>query len=58
LLVLFLGSNDWQFLIARLEKISWRAVREILRPGDALLLGTDLEKDVATQLLRTTILRV
>jgi len=26
-------------------------VREILQPGDALLLGTDLEKDVTTQLL-------
>ena len=28
-----------------------REVREILQAGDALLLGTDLEKDVATQLL-------
>ena len=28
-----------------------REVRETLRSGDALLLGTDLEKDIALQLL-------
>src|SRR5713101_7481441 len=50
LLVLFLGST-----IGNLDRAAGedflRAVRDILRPGDALLLGTDLEKDVATQLL-------
>jgi L-histidine N-alpha-methyltransferase len=50
LLVLFLGSTIGNFDRAAGEDFL-RAVREILRPGDALLLGTDLEKDVATQLL-------
>src|SRR6202043_3525042 len=50
LLVLFLGSTIGNFDRAAGEDFL-RAVREILRPDDALLLGTDLEKDVATQLL-------
>jgi len=50
LLVLFLGSTIGNFDRAAGEDFL-RAVRDILRPGDVLLLGTDLEKDVATQLL-------
>lgn len=50
LLVLFLGSTIGNFDRSAGEHFL-REVREILRPGDALLLGTDLEKDVATQLL-------
>jgi uncharacterized SAM-dependent methyltransferase len=50
LLVLFLGSTIGNFDRAAGEDFL-REVREILRPDDALLLGTDLEKDVATQLL-------
>jgi L-histidine N-alpha-methyltransferase len=50
LLVLFLGSTIGNFDRAAGEDFL-REVREILQPGDALLLGTDLEKDVATQLL-------
>jgi L-histidine Nalpha-methyltransferase len=50
LLVLFLGSTIGNFDRAAGEDFLG-AVREILRPGDVLLLGTDLEKDVATQLL-------
>jgi dimethylhistidine N-methyltransferase len=50
LLVLFLGSTIGNFDRNAGEDFL-RGVREILRPGDALLLGTDLEKDVATQIL-------
>src|SRR5260370_698051 len=50
LLVLFLGSTIGNFDRAAGEEFL-REVREILQPGDALLLGTDLEKDVTTQLL-------
>jgi L-histidine Nalpha-methyltransferase len=50
LLVLFLGSTIGNFDRDAGETFL-RGVREILRPGDALLLGTDLEKNVADQLL-------
>jgi L-histidine N-alpha-methyltransferase len=50
LLVLFLGSTIGNFDRDAGEKFL-RSVREILRSGDALLLGTDLEKNVADQLL-------
>jgi dimethylhistidine N-methyltransferase len=50
LLVLFLGSTIGNFDRAAGEEFL-REVREILQPGDALLLGTDLEKNVETQLL-------
>ncbi|MFI5056594.1 MAG: L-histidine N(alpha)-methyltransferase [Candidatus Acidiferrales bacterium] len=50
LLVLFLGSTIGNFDRDAAEKFL-RSVREILFPGDALLLGTDLEKSVAVQLL-------
>lgn len=50
LLVLFLGSTIGNFDRSAGEEFL-REVREILQAGDALLLGTDLEKDVATQLL-------
>lgn len=50
LLVLFLGSTIGNFDRDAGEHFL-REVRAILRPGDALLLGTDLEKDVALQLL-------
>ncbi len=50
LLVLFLGSTIGNFDRDAAEKFL-RSVREILCPGDALLLGTDLEKNVADQLL-------
>lgn len=50
LLVLFLGSTIGNFDRSAGDDFL-REVREILQPGDALLLGTDLEKDVATQLL-------
>jgi dimethylhistidine N-methyltransferase len=50
LLVLFLGST-----IGNLDRdageMFLREMREILQPGDALLLGTDLEKDVELQML-------
>jgi L-histidine Nalpha-methyltransferase len=50
LLVLFLGSTIGNFdRDAGQDFLS--EVREILEPGDALLLGTDLEKDVSVQLL-------
>lgn len=50
LLVLFLGSTIGNF--DRQAGVNFlREVREILEPGDALLLGTDLEKDVRVQLL-------
>ena len=50
LLVLFLGSTIGNFDRGP-DELFLREVRETLRPGDALLLGTDLEKDVALQLL-------
>jgi L-histidine N-alpha-methyltransferase len=50
LLVLFLGSTIGNFDRDADEKFL-REMREILRPGDALLLGTDLEKNVELQLL-------
>jgi dimethylhistidine N-methyltransferase len=50
LLVLFLGSTIGNFDRDAAEKFL-RSVRDILCPGDALLLGTDLEKNVAVQLL-------
>lgn len=50
LLVLFLGSTIGNFDRSAGEKFL-AEVRNILRPGDALLLGTDLEKPT-TQLLR------
>lgn len=46
-LVLFLGSNIGNF--ERDEAITFlRAIRAVLRDGDALLLGADLKKDQAT----------
>jgi L-histidine N-alpha-methyltransferase len=50
LLVLFLGSTIGNFDRSAGEDFL-REVREILEQGDALLLGTDLEKDIATQVL-------
>src|SRR6202165_3144810 len=50
LLVLFLGSTIGNFDRDAGEKFL-REMREILQPGDALLLGTDLEKSVELQLL-------
>jgi L-histidine Nalpha-methyltransferase len=50
LLVLFLGSTIGNFDRSAGDDFL-REVGEILEPGDALLLGTDLEKDVAAQLL-------
>jgi L-histidine N-alpha-methyltransferase len=50
LLVLFLGSTIGNFDRDAGEEFL-REMREILRPDDALLLGTDLEKDVALQFL-------
>lgn len=50
LLVLFLGSTIGNFDRSAGEDFL-RDVRETLQADDALLLGTDLEKDVATQLL-------
>jgi uncharacterized SAM-dependent methyltransferase len=49
LLVLFLGSTIGNFDRSAGEDFL-REVRDILQAGDALLLGTDLEKDVATQI--------
>jgi len=49
LLVLFLGSTIGNFDRQAGEEFL-REIREILQPGDALLLGTDLVKDVAVQL--------
>lgn len=44
ILVLFLGSNIGNFEPA--EGVNFmRAIRRVLRPGDALLLGADLKKD-------------
>jgi len=46
-LVLFLGSNIGNF--EREEALTLlRAIRRVLRKGDALLLGADLKKDAAT----------
>ena len=50
LLVLFLGSTIGNFDRDAGEEFLLE-MREILRPGDALLLGTDLEKDVELQFL-------
>jgi len=50
LLVLFLGSTIGNFDRDAGEEFL-RETRAILRPGDALLLGTDLEKSVELQLL-------
>lgn len=50
LLVLFLGSSIGNFDRDAGDKFL-REVRTTLRPGDALLLGTDLVKDVPTQIL-------
>lgn len=47
LLVLFLGSNIGNF--EKSEAAGFlQAIREVLKPGDALLLGADLKKDRAT----------
>jgi L-histidine N-alpha-methyltransferase len=46
-LMLFLGSNIGNF--EKAEALTFlRAIRGMLRPGDALLLGADLKKDRAT----------
>src|SRR6266853_773436 len=46
-LILFLGSNIGNF--EKAEALTFlRAIRRMLRPGDALLLGADLKKDRAT----------
>ena len=50
LLVLFLGSTIGNFDRQAGEGFL-REVRAVLQPGDALLLGTDLEKRVADQIL-------
>jgi L-histidine Nalpha-methyltransferase len=50
LLVLFLGSTIGNFDRDAADMFL-RELREILQEGDALLLGTDLEKDIATQIL-------
>lgn len=50
LLVLFLGSTIGNFDRDAADSFLWE-VRETLLPGDALLLGTDLMKDVETQIL-------
>lgn len=50
LLVLFLGSTIGNFDRDAGEQFL-REIRDTLRPGDALLLGTDLEKSVELQLL-------
>jgi len=50
LLVLFLGSTIGNFDRGAADAFL-SEVRGILRDGDALLLGTDLEKDIATQIL-------
>jgi dimethylhistidine N-methyltransferase len=48
--VLFLGSTIGNFDRPAADDFL-RQVREALEPGDSLLLGTDLEKDVNTQLV-------
>jgi len=50
LLVLFLGSTIGNFDRDKGEEFL-REMRTILQPGDALLLGTDLEKSIELQLL-------
>jgi dimethylhistidine N-methyltransferase len=50
LLVLFLGSTIGNFDREMGDEFL-REVRDILRRGDTLLLGTDLEKDIETQIL-------
>jgi L-histidine N-alpha-methyltransferase len=50
LLVLFLGSTIGNF-DRDMGRNFLRDMREILLPGDALLLGTDLEKDINVQIL-------
>jgi L-histidine Nalpha-methyltransferase len=50
LLVLFLGSTIGNFDRDKGEEFL-REMRAILQPGDALLLGTDLEKSIELQLL-------
>jgi dimethylhistidine N-methyltransferase len=50
LCVLFLGSTIGNFDRPAADDFL-RQVREILRPGDTLLLGTDFEKDVNAQIL-------
>ena len=46
-LMLFLGSNIGNF--EKADGLNFlRAIRRMLRPGDALLLGADLKKDRAT----------
>ena len=46
-LMLFLGSNIGNF--EKAEALTFlRAIRRMMRPGDALLLGADLKKDRAT----------
>ena len=50
LLVLFLGSTIGNF-DRDASEVFLRETRAILQPGDALLLGTDLEKSVELQLL-------
>jgi len=50
LLVLFLGSTVGNFDREAGDKFL-REIRETLRPGDTLLLGTDLEKPIELQLL-------
>ncbi len=50
LCVLFLGSTIGNFDRPAADDFLFQ-VRAVLEPGDSLLLGTDLEKDVATQIL-------
>ena len=45
-LVLFLGSNIGNFEPSEAQR-TLRAVRETLNPGDSLLMGADMKKDVA-----------
>jgi L-histidine N-alpha-methyltransferase len=50
LLVLFLGSTIGNFERSAAEEFL-RKIRTCLLPGDAILVGTDLEKDIHTMLL-------
>ena len=50
LLVLFLGSTIGNFERPAAAEFL-REIRKCLRPGDAMLLGTDLEKDIGKMLL-------
>jgi uncharacterized SAM-dependent methyltransferase len=50
LLVLFLGSTIGNFERPSADQFL-REIRKCLRPGDAILLGTDLEKDIGKMLL-------